>query len=525
MKLRIREHEIVLVSLITIFGVLLYSIQSFRLSAAEIQLIYATPFEVNGNSFNYYLNIIVPQLTQILFPFLCYLIIYRKITPLVSSMYSSSSKGSKLKKALAVLALLTLIGILLFIVGWVTIYYASPRTVADGVFRLMPITNERLIARHLLFTSSGMIAMSMFLLYLIYLIYFVCREILVYAISKVGPRKTYVVLICNQVTAFLFTFILIIFFLTIFEAIQNVDVYLVMILSIFILFMINTYWLFPSKGDNSFLNPKVIGGLVLSTISAMIPMLFFAQDIGLRPVNLLIAWLVLLLLVTPITWIIFQQRKDKILQLRGVQKVLEKSKADLQFLKSQINPHFLFNALNTLYGTALKEKSESTAEGIQKLGDMMRFMLHENHQDQISLSKEIKYLKNYLSLQKLRTQTSSEIVIEERIDEQCSDQQIAPMLLIPFVENAFKHGISLQKKSWIRIKLQCNENRILFEVCNSIHLHRENDPEKQKSGIGLQNVQERLKLLYPGRHELTFGVWGNEFNARLNIQFKNGNHA
>lgn len=518
MKLRIREHEIVLVTLITLFGVLLYSIQSFRLSTADIQLIYATPFKDNGNSFNYYLNILLPQLAQILFPFLCYLFIYLKITPIVSSMYSTSSKGSKLTKVFVIFALLILIGILLLVIGWVTIYYASPRSLADGVFRLMPISNERLIAKHLVFTSSGMGQISMLFLYIPYLIYFGCREILIYTISRVGPRKPYVVLISNQASAFLFTFILIISFLSIFGIIKDLTVYLVMILSVFILYMINTYWLFPSKGASSFLSFKVIGGIILSTIVAIIPMGLMANKIGLVPDNLISAWSMLLFIAAPITWILYEQRKDKILQLRGVQKVLEKSRADLQFLKSQINPHFLFNALNTLYGTALKEKSENTAEGIQKLGDMMRFMLHENLQDQISLSKEIEYLKNYLSLQKLRTQTSPEIVIEEHIDEQCSEQQIAPMLLIPLVENAFKHGISLQKKSWIRINLQCNENHILFEVSNSIHIHRENDPEQEKSGIGLKNVQERLKLLYEGKHELTFGARGNEFNSRLSIQ-------
>jgi sensor histidine kinase YesM len=282
--------------------------------------------------------------------------------------------------------------------------------------------------------------------------------------------------------------------------------------------MINTYWLFPSIGESTFLSFTVIGGIILSTTSALIPMFIMAKNIGLRPDNLLIACLILLFLATPVTWILYEQRKDKILQLRGFQKELEKSKADLQFLKSQINPHFLFNALNTLYGTALIEKSESTAQGIQKLGDMMRFMLHENHQDQISLSKEIEYLKNYLSLQKLRTQASPKIIIEEYIDEQCADQQIAPMLLIPFVENAFKHGISLQAKSFIKIKLQCNGNRILFEVHNSIHMKRQHDPEEEKSGIGLQNVQERLKLLYEGKHVLAYGVLGSEFNVRLSIQ-------
>lgn len=518
MKLRIREHEIVLVTLITLFGVLLYSIQSFRLSVAEIQLIYATPFKENGNSFNYYLNILLPQLTQILFPFLCYLFIYWKITPIVSSMYSTSSKGSKLTKAIVIIISLILIGLLLIVIGWVTIYYASPRSLADGVFRLMPISNERLIAKHLVFTSSGMGQMSMLFLFIPYLIYFAFREILVYSISRVGLRKPYVVLISNQVTVFLFSFILIVFFASIFEVIQNLTVYFVMILSIFILYMINTYWLFPSKGESTFLSFKIIGGIILSTIVALIPMLIMAKNISLRPDNLLIACLILLFIATPITWIIFEQQKDKILQLRGVQRVLEKSKADLQFLKSQINPHFLFNALNTLYGTALMEKSENTAEGIQKLGDMMRFMLHENHQDQISLSKEIEYLKNYLSLQKLRTQASAEIIIEEHIDEQCADQQIAPMLLIPFVENAFKHGISLQTKSFIRIKLQCNGNHILFEAHNSIHMNRQNNPEKEKSGIGLQNVKERLKLLYEGKHELAIGVLGGEFSVRLSIQ-------
>ena len=100
-------------------------------------------------------------------------------------------------------------------------------------------------------------------------------------------------------------------------------------------------------------------------------------------------WVLQLLITTPASWLNYQQKKDKILQLKGFENALAKSTADLQFLRSQINPHFLFNALNTLYGTALIEKSERTAEGIQKLGDMMRFMLHENMQDFIPMEKEI----------------------------------------------------------------------------------------------------------------------------------------
>jgi LytS/YehU family sensor histidine kinase len=195
----------------------------------------------------------------------------------------------------------------------------------------------------------------------------------------------------------------------------------------------------------------------------------------------------------------------------------------LQFLRSQINPHFLFNALNTLYGTALKENAEQTAEGIQKLGDMMRFMLHENNLDFIPMYKEIEYLKNYIVLQKLRIQSSPGILIEDNIDEARCNRNIAPMLLIPFVENAFKHGISLKEKSWITIKLECTNAIICFEVRNSIHKRFEADTEKDKSGIGLKNVAERLKLLYPARHELNVSEDKNEFIAKLIIKQESNN--
>lgn len=233
----------------------------------------------------------------------------------------------------------------------------------------------------------------------------------------------------------------------------------------------------------------------------------------------LIFWAVQLFFVTPVSWLIYQQRKDKILQLRGMEKSLLKSEADLQFLRAQINPHFLFNSLNTLYSTALQEESSNTAEGIQKLGDMMRFMLHENHLDFIPVSRELEYLENYISLQKLRIQSSPNIVIEEIVDGGNCPHQIAPMLLIPLVENAFKHGISLAGKSWIKIKLACDDKSINFEVRNSIHPLLSDDPEYERSGIGLKNIEERLSLLYKDKHEFVYGRQNNEFVARLCIQY------
>lgn len=224
------------------------------------------------------------------------------------------------------------------------------------------------------------------------------------------------------------------------------------------------------------------------------------------------------LLIAVFAWFLYQHRLKRSTELHGLKTALGSSNANLDFLRSQINPHFLFNALNTLYGTSLQENAERTGEGIQKLGDMMRFMLQENMQEKIALAREIDYLNNYIDLQKLRTQTSPDIIIQTEINEQTNTLQIAPMLLIPFVENAFKHGISLREPSHIKISLQTRENELLFDVYNSIHPKAGNDPEKNKSGIGLENVKQRLLLLYPKRHELVIRESAKEFFIHLTVQ-------
>lgn len=226
-----------------------------------------------------------------------------------------------------------------------------------------------------------------------------------------------------------------------------------------------------------------------------------------------------LIITTPIAWKIYKKRNTKKTEeIITLKTELGKADANLNFLKSQINPHFLFNALNTLYGTALQEKADRTGEGIQKLGDMMRFMLQENMEDKISLSKDVDYLNNYIELQKLRTSSSSEIIIETQIEEQLNQLLISPMILIPFVENAFKHGISLQSPSHIKITLQTSGQTLYFDVHNSIHSKHNNDPEKLKSGIGLQNVKQRLALIYPDQHELIIRENAKEFFIHLTLQ-------
>jgi sensor histidine kinase YesM len=359
-----------------------------------------------------------------------------------------------------------------------------------------------------------------FFIVVLYGLYACVRELIIHYIEKPASKRAYRVLICNQVTAFLVFYISIPFFAAVFRLVHDggiISNYFSFTISVFLVFMINTYWLFPKTESRSFSSSYILVRLLLFTFLCSLLSLISPFNEGFS-LNILAAWAIQLFAITPLTWILYQQRKDKILQLKGVERALAKSTTDLQFLRSQINPHFLFNVLNTLYGTALQENAERTAGGIQKLGDMMRFMLHENTLDFIQMDREVEYLKNYISLQKLRTQSSSEISIEDNILEQNCRHKIAPMLLIPFVENAFKHGISLNEKSWIRITLDCDDQNIRFEVRNSMHPKQSTDPEKDRSGIGFKNVLERLKLIYPGKHQISVNGDGKEFLVQLAIQ-------
>lgn len=225
-----------------------------------------------------------------------------------------------------------------------------------------------------------------------------------------------------------------------------------------------------------------------------------------------------LFFTAPLLWILYRrQRKsrDEVLYLR---RELGQSNANIDFLRSQINPHFLFNVLNTIYGTAIQEGAERTSTAVEKLGDMMRFMLHENMQEKIGLSREIDYLNNYISLQRLRTDGNASLQVEAYIEQPETLLQIAPMLLIPFVENAFKHGISFREPSHIKVTLEVRDNTLYFDMYNSKHTRPEHDPEKDSNGIGLTNVRQRLQLLYPQKHELMVRETAKDYFVHLTLQ-------
>ncbi len=173
----------------------------------------------------------------------------------------------------------------------------------------------------------------------------------------------------------------------------------------------------------------------------------------------------------------------------------EKLSAELSFLKSQINPHFLFNSLNNIYSLAYRH-SEETPQAILKLSEMMRYMLQESNEPGVNLCKEIRYIENYIELQRLRFPNGGNIKLS--VTGEDSRAYIAPLILIPFIENAFKHGVATDPEHPIDIKIIIDSVSVHLQVVNL----RSEQNKDEASGIGLHNVNRRLEILYKDRYQL-----------------------
>jgi sensor histidine kinase YesM len=191
----------------------------------------------------------------------------------------------------------------------------------------------------------------------------------------------------------------------------------------------------------------------------------------------------------------------------------EKLTAELNFLKAQINPHFLFNTLNNLYYLAYT-KSDNTTEVIAKLSQMMRYMIYDSNHSKVPLGKEIEYMENYISLERLRL--NNQIPINFELKGNTENVWIAPLIFITFLENAFKHGVSNNNpKAWVNISIELIDGQCIYMVENS--KLEAGIEEHEKSGIGLQNVQRRLELSYPGKHQLTMENKQDRYVVRLKL--------
>lgn len=186
---------------------------------------------------------------------------------------------------------------------------------------------------------------------------------------------------------------------------------------------------------------------------------------------------------------------------------------EMKFLKSQINPHFLFNALNNIYALSIV-KSERTPDMILKLSDMLRFTLYDSENQKVKLRREIEYIMGYIEFQKLKTDTELNI----RLDVQGINEQfmIEPMLLIPFIENSFKHGnIENARKGYLFVEIKTLGPTLIFQARNSMPAIAKN--KDQVGGIGVENVRRRLDMLYPGRYLMQIDSNSVEHSVYLQI--------
>jgi two-component system LytT family sensor kinase len=191
---------------------------------------------------------------------------------------------------------------------------------------------------------------------------------------------------------------------------------------------------------------------------------------------------------------------------------------EIKFLRSQVNPHFLFNTLNNLFSMAQGKGNDDLADGISKLSGMMRYMIYDSNAESVPLNKEIEYLEDCITLNKLRY-ADDEVIATFDYPAHPGNVTIAPMLFIPFVENAFKHGVAIGQTSAIDIAIIISNQKLIFTCINAKH-NAIKKMEDEQSGIGLENVKRRLDLLYPDKHNLRITEEDGKYIVKLEIDLE-----
>lgn len=192
-----------------------------------------------------------------------------------------------------------------------------------------------------------------------------------------------------------------------------------------------------------------------------------------------------------------------------------RQEAEINYLSSQINPHFLFNALNSIYALTIREKANDSAKSILKLSGLMRYIVTENRKDLVPLPNEINCIVDFIDFQKLRL--ADNIKLRCDISGNFADKQIPPLLLIPYIENAFKHGVNPDENSEISIYIHATDNDLKLEVENN--MVSANNDTLSKSGYGIENTKTRLQLMYPGKHLLKITSNENFYKVTLILFF------
>ncbi len=202
--------------------------------------------------------------------------------------------------------------------------------------------------------------------------------------------------------------------------------------------------------------------------------------------------------------------------VRNLQLAQDNVQLELSFLKAQLNPHFLFNTLNNLYGLIIQERTDESAQTVSKLSDFMRYTLHDSSEKQVPLEKELELIRNYIELEQLRLNQTK---IEVEIENDNSVQSIPPLLFLPLLENAFKYVVDYGPRNAITIRIHVQNDQLDFLIRNTF------DPEQKSSevgGVGLNNLRKRLALHFPGSHTYEYGIQKEDqtYFAQLKLTFK-----
>lgn len=217
-----------------------------------------------------------------------------------------------------------------------------------------------------------------------------------------------------------------------------------------------------------------------------------------------------------LSWIIFLS-KDWFEKNERIAKInAEKVKYELDYLKGQINPHFLFNAMNSIYSRALEENAPGTADHIADLSYLLRYNLYDSARDFILLEKETEFLKKYIRIQQARLSPNTRIVMKFP-EPPLYEISIAPLLCIPLIENLFKHGVNPARESEVTITMEMNNDELCLQTENMV-FYPEKSPDS--GGIGLANLKRRLEIIYPGRHSLKTRTADQRYFAELSIKLK-----
>ncbi len=280
------------------------------------------------------------------------------------------------------------------------------------------------------------------------------------------------------------------------------------------LFYFNAYFLYPRLLTRRWwwLYILLLLAIVFLSYQVKIFVLELDHDFKLDHINQRVIFFSLLPIL--IGSIIFRLISDRI-RFERLEKEARAQRldAELKFFRSQISPHFLFNMMANLVSLA-RQKSDILEPSLLKLSDLLRYMLYDSNQEKISINSEIESIENYVSLQKLRFGT--DVSVSMSIDNRCADCLVEPMLLIPFIENAFKHGVGMLQDPYINIDLTIDDRLLKFCVVNNFN--PQNLAKDKDSGIGLVNVQNRLQLLYPEKYKLDTSQIDNVFSVELKVE-------